>query len=111
MKIKMDFRGGGFLIPTKYRAPTYSDMNQIGIFIQVEIGQITNILRNHRLKRRWNKLNVETPTSLVFTELYSRGQNDEILTYKSSDCTTEIVLDCDLIHGTCFISQLSERSF
>jgi len=107
MKIKMYVRGGGFLIPVSFKpAPEQSIFYNFGIFIEHQQPQI-QIFKSRSVKRRWNKIDIETPHSCSFNQSDYTYVVETHLYYRMPTHSTEIKLFSDINLKYCFISEVT----
>lgn len=114
MKIKMYVYGGDYLIPTKYK-PSCGSFNNF-VFIDCDIKQQIEICKSHSIRRRWNKIDIETPNNFQVAEkdyfsisdLYSPGVLETFLNYYStqSKSKSKIKLVSDWQWKYCFVSNV-----
>ncbi len=114
MKIKMYVYGGYYLIPTNFD-PRCNSLNTC-VFIQCGLNQQIEICKSHSIRRRWNKIDIETPNSFEVAkkeyfsiiDLYSPGVLDTHLNYIQPGWRTKIKLVSDWRQNRCFISSIEE---
>lgn len=109
--------GGYYLIPTKYK-PQRGEFNNF-VFIDCDIKQQIEICKSHSIRRRWNKIDIETPNGFKvaekeyfsISELYSPGVLETYILYSSLYSRTTIKLVSDWQWKYCFVSTIEEDNF
>lgn len=114
MKIKMYVYGGDYLIPTRCK-PSCGSFNNF-VFIDCDIKQQIEICKSHSIRRRWNKIDIETPNNFQvakkdyfsISDLYSPGVLETFLNYYStqSKSKSKIKLVSDWQWKYCFVSNV-----
>jgi hypothetical protein len=120
MKLKMFVYGGQYLIPIRYDNKPYFEKdwhnNLLSVGVWIQPNNYSNIFVNKSLKRRWNKIEIETPynVGIVNRELFSISEiysptYEEVLSYYYPEYITKLKLVSPIYSKTCFISSNEVR--